>query len=215
METDKIPIMYAIRTEAEKPSEAADVATVDLVEKAQNGDRTAFHKIVDQFQPKIYRMIFYRTHSQMDAEDLTQEVMLKAYKNIGRLKSSEVFRSWLYRIAINRVKDYYRKKQFRSLFGSTSVDEEGFQETAEMAVAPEVEDGLSKKDFWRQIGRMMTHLTAIEKEVFLLRFFDQLTINEMSATLHKSESTIKTHLYRALRKLQAMAGELEGLLEGL
>lgn len=215
METDKISMMTAKRTEAEKPSAAADISTVDLVEKAQNGDRTAFHRLVDQFQPRIYRMIFYRTRSRMDAEDLTQDVMLKAYKNIGRLKSSDIFRSWLYRIAINRVKDYYRKKQFRSLFGVASVDEEGFHETAEMAVAPEVEGGLSKKDFWRQIGRMLTNLSTMEKEVFLLRFFDQLTINEMSATLHKSESTIKTHLYRALRKLKALAGEWEGVLEGL
>ena len=212
---DKIPIMDAKRAEMEKPSEATALSTVDLVEQAQNGDRTAFHRLADQFQPRIYRMIFFRTRSQMDAEDLTQEVMLKAYRNIGRLKSSEVFPSWLYRIAINRVKDYYRKKQFRSLFGFTSLDEEGFQETAELAVTPEVESGLAKKDFWRQIGRMLTRLTAMEKEVFLLRFFDQLTINEMSATLHKSESTIKTHLYRALHKLKAMAGELEGLLEGL
>ena len=212
---DKIPIMDAKRAEMEKPSEATALSTVDLVEQAQNGDRTAFHRLADQFQPRIYRMIFFRTRSQMDAEDLTQEVMLKAYRNIGRLKSSEVFPSWLYRIAINRVKDYYRKKQFRSLFGFTSLDEEGFQETAELAVTPEVESGLAKKDFWRQIGRMLTRLTTMEKEVFLLRFFDQLTINEMSATLHKSESTIKTHLYRALRKLKAMAGELEELLEGV
>jgi RNA polymerase sigma-70 factor (ECF subfamily) len=215
VETDKIPKMDAKRTEAEKPSKVEDFSTVDLVAQAQNGDPTAFHRLVDQFQPKIYRMIFYRTRSRMDAEDLTQDVMLKAYKNIGRLKSSEVFRSWLYRIAINRVKDYYRKKQFRALFGAGSVDEEEFHETDEMAVAPEAEDGISKKDFWRQIGRMLTSLSAMEKEIFMLRFFDELTIKEMSAALHKNESTIKTHLYRALRKLRSKAGKLEDLLEGL
>ena len=84
-----------------------------------------------------------------------------------------------------------------------------------MAAPPVAEDSLAQKDFWRQIGRLLAGLSAMEKEVFLLRFFDQLTLKEMSATLHKSESTIKTHLYRALRKLKAMAGELDGLLEGL
>jgi RNA polymerase sigma-70 factor (ECF subfamily) len=207
--------MYAKRIEAEMPPEAADCSTVDLVAQAQKGDRTAFHRLVDRFQPEIYRMIFYRTRSQMDAEDLTQDVMLKAYKNIGRLQSPEVFRSWLYRIAVNRVKDYYRKQQFRSLFGLASLDEEDFHETAAMAAPPVAEDSLAQKDFWRQIGRLLAGLSAMEKEVFLLRFFDQLTLKEMSATLHKSESTIKTHLYRALRKLKAMAGELDGLLEGL
>ncbi len=215
VETDKIPIMVAKRTDVEKPSEGADFPTVEMVEKAQAGDQTAFHRLVDQFQPEIYRMIYYRTSSQMDAEDLTQDVMLKAYKNIGRLKSPEVFRSWLYRIAVNRVKDYYRKKQFKSLFGFVSMDEETFHETAEMAVDPEAESGISKKDFWKQVSEMLSSLSAMEKEVFLLRFFDQLTIKEMSAALNKNESTIKTHLYRALRKVKTMAGDLDGLLEGI
>ena len=212
-ETVNILIMLAKKTKVEKPSKTADLAIVDLVEQAQNGNRTAFHRLVDQFQPEIYRMIFYRTRSEMDAEDLTQDVMLKAYKNIGRLQSPEVFRGWLYRIAVNRVKDHYRRKRFKSLFGFVSVDAEGFQETDAMAVRPEVEGGLSKMDFWRQIRRLLTRLSANEKEVFLLRFFDQLSIKEMSTALHKSESTIKTHLYRALRKVKAMAAELEGLLE--
>ena len=215
METDKIPIMVAKRTDADKQSEGVDFPTVEMVEKAQAGDQTAFHRLVDQFQPEIYRMIYYRTNSQMDAEDLTQDVMLKAYKNIGKLKSPEVFRSWLYRIAVNRVKDYYRKKQFSSLFGFVSMDEEVFHETAEMAVEAEAESGISKKDFWRQIGEMLTSLSTMEKEVFLLRFFDQLTIKEMSAALNKNESTIKTHLYRALRKVKELAGDLDGLLEGI
>ena len=160
-------------------------------------------------------MIYYRSRSKMDAEDLTQDVMLKAYKNIGRLKSPEVFRSWLYRIAVNRVRDYYRKKQFRSMFGMVSMDEDSFHESAEMAVAPEAEGGISRQDFWRQIEQMLTSFSRMEKEVFLLRFFDQLTIKEIGATLKKNESTIKTHLYRALRKAKAMAGDLDGLMEGI
>lgn len=208
-------MMQAKQTKAEKPSGAADVATAGLVEQAQNGDPTAFHRLVDQFQPEIYRMVFYRTRSEMDAEDLTQDVMFKAYKNIGRLKSPAVFRSWLYRIAVNRVKDYYRSKRFKSLFGFVSVDAEGLHETADMAVAPEVEASISQRDFWREIRRMLASLSANEKEVILLRFFDHLTIKEISAALKKSESTIKTFLYRALRKLKAMSGELDGLLERL
>jgi RNA polymerase sigma-70 factor (ECF subfamily) len=62
---------------------------------------------------------------------------------------------------------------------------------------------------------MLTRLSALEKEVFLLRFLDQLTRKEISAALHKSESTIKTHLYRALRKIRAVAGQFHGLREGL
>jgi RNA polymerase sigma-70 factor (ECF subfamily) len=207
--------MVAKRAEADERSKNATFPTVELVEKAQAGDQTAFHRLVDHYQPEIYRMIYYRSRSQMDAEDLTQDVMLKAYKNIGRLKSPEVFRSWLYRIAVNRVRDYYRKIQFKSLFGFVSVEDETFHETAEMAVAAEAEEGISRKDFRRQIEQMMTTLSQMEKEVFLLRFFDQLTIKEISAALKKNQSTIKTHLYRALRKVKAAAGDLDGVMEGI
>ena len=148
--------MVEKRAEADERSKNTTFPTVELVEKAQAGDQTAFHRLVDHYQPEIYRMIYYRSRSQMDAEDLTQDVMLKAFKNIGRLKSPEVFRSWLYRIAVNRVRDYYRKIQFKSLFGFVSVDDETFHESAEMTVAAEAEEGISRKDFWRQIEQMMT-----------------------------------------------------------
>ena len=94
-----------------------------MAERARAGDRLAFNRLADHFQPEIYRMIYYRTRSQMDAEDLCQDVFLKAYRSIKGLKSAAVFRSWLYRIAVNRVKDYYRKKQFQSLFSFSSTDE--------------------------------------------------------------------------------------------
>jgi RNA polymerase sigma-70 factor (ECF subfamily) len=207
--------MVSKRADSDERSKNSPFPTVALVEKARAGDQTAFHRLVDHYQPEIYRMIYYRSRSKMDAEDLTQDVMLKAYKNIGRLKSPEVFRSWLYRIAVNRVRDYYRKKQFRSLFGMVSMDDDSFHESAQMAVPPEAEGGISRKDFWRQIEQMLSAFSRMEKEVFLLRFLDQMTIKEISETLKKNESTIKTHLYRALGKAKEMAGNLDGLMEGI
>jgi len=62
---------------------------------------------------------------------------------------------------------------------------------------------------------MLTSLSRMEREVFLLRFFDQLSINEMCAALGKNESTVKTHLYRALRKVKDAASNMDLLLEGL
>ncbi len=186
-----------------------------MVEKAKAGDRLAFHCLVDQFQPEIYRMIYYRTRSRMDAEDLTQDVFLKAFKNIGGLTSPEVFRSWLYRIAVNRVRDHYRRKQFKSLFGLVSTDDDNFYESEEMAVAPEAEGGLARRDFWRQVERMLGKLSRMEREVFTLRFLDQLSINEISTTLKRNESTVKTHLYRALNKVKTMAADLDAVREGM
>ncbi len=192
----------------------ADPPNTELVEQARAGDSVAFHRLVDQYQPEIFRMIYYRTRSKMDAEDITQDVFLQAYKNLKRLKSAAVFRSWLYRIAVNRVRDFFRRKKFKSMFGFVSVDEETFHEPTEMTAAPEAGEGLERRDFWRRIKELLDCLSRMEREVFMLRFFDELSINEMSAALKKNESTVKTHLYRALRKVKS-AAETDGLLEGL
>ena len=189
--------------------------TLEWVEQARTGDRTAFHRLVDRYQPEIFRMIYYRTRSQMDAEDLTQDVFLQAFKHLGRLKSPAVFRSWLYRIAVNKVRDYYRKKQFRSLFGFSSVDDENFVETEEVAVPPQADSQMARKAFWEQIQKAMQALSKMEREIFMLRFFDQLSIKEMTAALEKNESTVKTHLYRAMRKVKESLADMDGILEGL
>ena len=60
-----------------------------LVEKARDGSRTAFNELVDLFQKDIFRMVFYRTRSRMDAEDLTQDIFIQAFKNLSRLKTPD------------------------------------------------------------------------------------------------------------------------------
>ena len=205
---------HAQPPEKHSPADAGDV-TLELVEQARNGDRQAFHRLVDRFQPEIYRMIYYRTRSKMDAEDLTQDVFLQAYNHLGRLKSPAVFRSWLYRIAVNRVRDYHRKKQFRSLFHFGSVDDENFLETETQAEQPDGAANMVRKEFWDRVSRAMERLSRLEKEVFMLRFMDELSIKEITTAMGKNESTVKTHLYRALSKVKADFAGMDELLEGI
>lgn len=150
-------------------------------------------------------MIYYRTRSRMDAEDLTQDVFLRAFKNIGKLTSPPLFRSWLYRIAVNRVRDHHRRKRVKALVGMVSMDEDDFQETREMAVAPQADEHMARGDFWGRVKAMLDRLPRMEREVFTLRFLDQLTIKEIATALKKNESTVKTHLYRALAKVKTAA----------
>jgi RNA polymerase sigma-70 factor, ECF subfamily len=186
-----------------------------LVEQARNGDRQAFHRLVDHYQPEIFRMIYYRTRSRMDAEDLTQDVFLRAFKHIGRLESPRFFRSWLYRIAVNRVRDHHRTRRVKSLIGFVSMADEGFRESEVTAEAPEAPVRLEAQAFWERMGQLLDGLSRMEREAFLLRFFDELSIKEMATAMGKNESTVKTHLYRALRKVKAAAGDGEALWEAI
>ncbi|MBW2487265.1 MAG: RNA polymerase sigma factor [Deltaproteobacteria bacterium] len=183
-------------------SQDTEPQLTQLVEKARDGNRLAFDQLIDRYQGDIYRMIYYRIHRQMDAEDLTQDVFVRAYRSISRLREPQRFRSWLYTIAVNRVNDFLRKKRVRSIFKSSDEGPEIQPEADHRRENPEALEQVLKEDFWRQVGRIAKKLSKMEREVFMLRFMDDLNISEIAQILKKSESTIKTHLYRALTKFK-------------
>jgi len=174
-----------------------------LVEEAQTGSKAAFEQLMSHFHKDIFRMVYYRIRSSMDAEDLTQEVFMRAYKNISSLKEVDRFRSWLFQIALNRIRDFNRKRRFRSLFGAFGDTRETAETPATASDQPEALDNLMARDFWKQIELFLNKLSRMEREVFLLRFMDNFSIKEISQTLAKSESTVKTHLYRSIGKFKA------------
>jgi RNA polymerase sigma-70 factor, ECF subfamily len=186
------------------PVEDSVLQFENLVAEAKKGSRQAFNQLIDRFHQDIFRMVFYRTRSQMDAEDITQDVFLQAFKNIGQLKTLGHFKAWLYRIAINRIRDFYRKKKIRSLISFFSENDGPVEDGPEGYRQPDADplDKAIQQDFWRQLSLSMDRLSKMEKEVFLLRFVEQLGIREIAEALSKSESTVKTHLYRALAKVK-------------
>ena len=202
-----------IQEKIHAPADGADVPWTPIVERARDGSRGAFTELVDLFQNDIFKMVFYRTRTQMDAEDITQEVFMQAYKNLNGLKKVERFRSWLFSIAVNRVRDFNRKKRFRALFKMFDGSDE--IKTAESQINDNSEpvNELMRQDFWKQIGLIIDKLSRMEREVFLLRFLDLLSIREISNVLKKSESTVKTHLYRALVKFRKNSSTLQLIKE--
>jgi RNA polymerase sigma-70 factor (ECF subfamily) len=195
------------------PPDADDTGA--LAAAARNGDRFAFSRLADRYHERIYKMIFYRTRSDMEAEDIAQEVFLQAFRSIGRLKDTDRFEAWLYRIAMNRVTDYHRKKKFRSLFSPlTDWDRE---DAGNPTTAPDQApvERLVRAEFWAQVRELLDRLSRMEREVFLLRFFDELGIKDISQVLQKSESTVKTHLYRAIAKFQSASSLRDYLGEDL
>jgi len=195
----------------------ADTSTqlVVLVNQAKDGNRSALARLVDQFHSDVFRMVYYRVRSRSDAEDIAQDVFLKAFQKISTVKDAARFRGWLFSIALNRIRDFQRKKRFRSLF---KVEEENIDSQPPVeseSDEPEALEQVLKEDFWRQIRSMLDKLSKMEREVFLLRFFDHLNLNEIAGALKKNESTIKTHLYRALAKFRKEPGLRQLLKEAI
>jgi RNA polymerase sigma-70 factor (ECF subfamily) len=202
------------KSEPETSSSQGDSNQVSaLVERARAGDRDAFEKIIVLYQSEIFRLAFFRTRSRMDSEDLTQDIFLAAFKYLPQLKDSDKFRPWLYRIAINRVRDFHRKKKFLAFFGVTEDREETEAVEVETDKRPGALDKVIRDEFWSHVRQLSKRFSKMEKEVFTLRFVDDMSLKEIAHTLGKSESAVKTHLYRAISKFKedsALSDFLEG-----
>jgi RNA polymerase sigma-70 factor (ECF subfamily) len=183
--------------------------TAALAQKARQGNRAAFDKLVDLYWSDIYRMVYYRAENPMDAEDLAQEVFLRAYTNLDRLRQPESFRSWLFSIAINLMRDFHRRRRGLGYFKSLSEPNgdsipEPADHNAESALT-----GVLKQEFWREIRKFIKELPKKEREIFTLRFLDQLSIKEIAQVLQRAEGSIKSHLFRAVVKLRHRKSLLE------
>jgi len=188
------------QNELQAPDSSSGVTS--LVKKAKAGNRAALGRLVELFQEDIFRMIYYRTRSRVDAEDLTQEVFVQVFKSLSGIREVERFRAWIFSIAVNRVRDFHRKKRIRALLGVPSQGDKMESGKGETGHNPEAMENLMRQEFWKQIKILLDKLSRGEREVFLLRFMDHLGIREISYALEKNESTVKTHLYRALGKLR-------------
>ena len=186
-------------------------AVEELAEKARDGNKPSLEKLVEIFQKDIFRMIYYRIRSSADADDLTQEVFMQMVKSLQSLKDTNQFKPWLYRIALNRVRDFYRKKKIMTFFSASNEADDLESLPAQNHNNPV--DNLIKKEFLEQFHCFTNYLPHMEREVFLLRFVDNLGIREITQALKKNESTVKTHLYRALKKFKQNPG-IHEILKG-
>jgi RNA polymerase sigma-70 factor, ECF subfamily len=190
-----------------------DQESAALVERALGGERSAFDQLIGLYQADIFRMAYFRTHSRMDSEDLTQDVFLSAYRNLSQLKDYDRFRPWLFRIAVNRIRDFHRKQRILTFFGLSEERIEAEPVDTEVHSNPGALRKVMRNEFWAHVRELSKRFSPVEREVFFLRFLDSLSLKEIAHILNKSESAVKTHLYRAIKKFKddaAFSQFLEG-----
>jgi len=155
----------------------------NLVRQAVDGNQQAFTRLYDEHFDKIYRYIYFRVSNQAEAEDLTQEVFLKALQAIGSYKWRDLpFAAWLFRIAHNQVIDHLRKQSKQK------------KAPLEEAAAVSVEDPVAMTEHKSEIEELTSavkKLPSAQQEVISLRFLSGLPIAEVAKTLGKSEGTVK------------------------
>ena len=176
----------------------------ELITRTRNGDTEAFTPIVHRYRERIYKLIYRWIRHHETAEDLCQEVFLKAWQALPRFKGEALIYSWLYRIAVNCSKDYLRKQKRQFVFACEELPDNADDRLQMTQMQPGPEEILEREELRGIISECVRQLPFHQHHVFSLHYRDGLLIKEIALRLNKSESTIKSHLYHARQKLQHM-----------
>jgi RNA polymerase sigma-70 factor, ECF subfamily len=171
-----------------------------------------FDEVVRVYRPRIFRFLMGSLADRDVAESLTQDCFLKAYNARHQFRGESSLGTWLTRIALNLVRDYLRSRRMRF-----------WQRTRDTAldivdISDWVPDGASspeaiclQQERVREIWQSVEKLSRQQRTVFLLRFVEEMELSEIAETTGMNTSTVKSHLYRALRIVRERAtGKSEG-----
>ncbi|MSQ30521.1 MAG: sigma-70 family RNA polymerase sigma factor [Dehalococcoidia bacterium] len=188
------------RTPAGRSAEEPAIVGV-LVERAQHGDADAFGSLYDRFQPEIVRYLAHRVGDPDAAEDLAQQVFLKAWQAIPRYEARGVpFRAWLYRMAHNQMVDHFRTRR-------PTTDLEG----VEIPEESEAESSLLTAEMSEALTNALGRLSEDHRQVLTLRFLMEKSAREIAVIMGRKEVTVRGLQMRALQALRRAIEETGGL----
>lgn len=154
-------------------------------ENKSDRNEKIIEKIICEKYNSYYRMAYSYVHNDADASDIVQEGAYKAIKNSGSLKNTTYANTWIYRIMLNETFKFLSSKKLYS------TDDEAYPE-------PSHEDSYENIDLKRALDEM----SPKDKAVIQLKYFEDLTLDEIAQILGENLSTVKSRLYRGLRKLK-------------
>ncbi|WP_017732598.1 RNA polymerase sigma factor [Nafulsella turpanensis] len=171
-----------------------------LIDSAlEDGDEQAFAELMQRYKMAVYHMILKMVRNVDDAEDLTIEAFAKAFKNLHKFKKDYTFSTWLFRIATNNAIDFIRKKKLKTLsLNTTFTNDSGDDVNIDVEdenLNPQQEAIKSQKI--ELVQMFVTKLPAKYQRLVKLRYFDELSYDEIAKELDAPLGTIKAQLYRA------------------
>lgn len=175
-----------------------------LIQKAKQGDLTAFEELILKHEKIVYNVALRMMNHSEDAKDISQEVFLKAYRNIANFDERSAFSTWLYRITTNTCIDEMRKRKGKQ---SYSLEEELENEdgTMQRQIADEgdtPEESLLREERKSEILQALEKLSAEHKAAVVLRDVKGLSYEEISEILDLSLGTVKSRISRARNQLK-------------
>ena len=177
----------------------ADVGDTDadLARRAAAGDAAAFAVLYDRYVAPVYRYAFLRVRDRMEAEDVTSDVFFRALGALHRYEPRSAFLAWLFRIARNAVIDRSRRRRTVPL-ASHDASREGSEQVLDPAAI-----GMARAEA-DELRAALGRLSELQRDVIVMRFFADLSTEEIGAALGKGPSTVRGIQHRALAALRSI-----------
>lgn len=175
-----------------------------LIKQAQNGDADAFQELVERYKKIVYYFAYDLTGHHENAEDLSQEVFIKTFRSLKSFRGDAKLSSWLYRITVNTLINQKRKKNYKLQTVQESLEEERLYMQSVINKPNNINPEKSAETALLQkyLQQALEKLSIRERSVFILRHYHDLKIKEIGDTLKLSPGTVKSYLFRAVKKLQ-------------
>ncbi|MCE2708301.1 MAG: sigma-70 family RNA polymerase sigma factor [Bacteroidota bacterium] len=187
----------------------------DLIDKAVlEKDQHAYALLMKRYKKAVYFMVLKMIRDADDAEDLTMEAFAKAFRNLERFKKDYTFSTWLFRIATNNTIDFIRKKKLRTLSLNTSLsDDSGNPVSIDVEDREDnPQDEFIKSQRMEMVRMFVDKLPAKYRRLVQLRYFDELSYEEIAQELDKPLGTVKAQLHRSRELLYEIASGKENQL---
>lgn len=168
----------------------------DILKHVQKGDREAYQEIVVRHMHMAYYVALAFVHNHQDALDLSQEAFIRAFRKIKKFDTKRPFSPWFYRILKNLCIDHYKHRR--------RLNEVPLENVRVLEV--EHEDREMKKALWKGIDE----LPGEQKEIIVLRYFQQLSYQEIAEILDKPIGTVMSSLHYAKKRLKGIIGKYLG-----
>lgn len=179
---------------------------LELVQKALDGDQSAYAELMDRYRESIYFMLLKMVRNQDDADDLTIEAFGKAFNRLHQYSPKYAFSTWLFKIASNNAIDFIRKKriQLTSMDHAYENDDGDSVKINPKANTPDPEEVTIKKQKVKMMREVVTRLKPRYRELVEKRYFEELSYEEIADDMNLPLGTVKAQLFRAREFLANM-----------
>lgn len=193
----------ALSTETNQPDDRT------LVASASQGDLSAYDELVRRYQPRIYSLAYNMTSSKEDAEDMVQDVFVKAYSSLKSFRGTSSFYTWIYRIAVNRTINFLKKRKKKQALSLNDVDEAVERDPAyvELSARESPVRDASLSELQVKLNKALLTLSEKHRTVVVLHDIQGVPHDEIARMTGCSEGTVRSRLFYARQQLQGELAE--------